>query len=159
MKKFIILVIGICSLFLLSCSKKEVDNIIIGKLPFKTPIVEWGATKDKVKQYMKGYTLYSETNSALLYLGKDTEHSINYQFVSEKLSASSVLLLQSDESNIDFSKIFKNFELLPMLTSGTTGCYLNAKMKTLGTYELHKNTNGNFYSISWIEINNLVEGE
>ena len=158
MRKNLILTI-ICSLFLLSCSKEEGNNKIFGKLPFNAPVVEWGTTQENVKKQMEGYTLFLENSTTLLYLGKDTEHSINYRFSNNKLNAASVLLIQPDESSLNFSNIFKNFESVSTLTTETAGVYLNAKMKTLGSYEKYKNSEGNCYFISWAEINNLVEGE
>lgn len=58
----------------------------IATIIYKEPYTTWGATKIQVKRFMVDYTLYSEEDNMLAYLGNDQETLIMYAFQNSKLA-------------------------------------------------------------------------
>ncbi len=84
------------SLNFISCKddddKDDSDNppaapIIVGNNLYAEPCLKWTAPRSKIKTFMKDYTIYQETDEALIYEGLYKETLVMYQFKDESYTA------------------------------------------------------------------------
>jgi len=59
---------------------------------YREPLLEWGATKSRVKSYMSGYELYKEEDDALYYNGKNNEMYQCYDFEDSRLNIDMIIV-------------------------------------------------------------------
>lgn len=115
MKKLFLLLCCIlpCVIFFTSCGK-ESDEL------FKEPFVKFGATKSEVKSAWSSYSLLSETDEALIYLGKGNVEFYAYVFNDPLLFGSMVTLKEGTTLEEVRKFLDERYQFI-----GTSGSYLS----------------------------------
>lgn len=119
---------------------------------FTSPCIEWGKSKDIVKQYMKDFELIYENDTLLVYLGNQkTETCIGYNFKDEKLYMAGVDIPGSMVENS--SKLKSNtFSGYYVLTKDKDNDkYYKNEIETIGYFSSHTGADNNkYYSCTWM---------
>ncbi|MBD5387869.1 hypothetical protein HDR68_00520 [bacterium] len=116
MKKLILLscfVLSFGAVLFTSCGK-ESDEL------FKEPFVKFGATKSEVKSAWSSYSLLSETDEALVYLGKGNVEFYAYAFNNPTLFGSMVMLKEGTTLDEVRKFLDERYQFI-----GTTESYLS----------------------------------
>ena len=117
---------------------------------FTKPCLEWGKSKDYIKQYMKGFELLHENEYMLVYLGNQkTEACIGYKFKNNKLYMTGVDIPESlvtDKKKRE-NDTFKGF----VVNSAYASMYVNEGTETFGQFSHHIwNDKYPFYTCAWM---------
>ncbi len=119
MKKLFLLscfVLSSCAVFLTSCGK-ESDEL------YQEPFVKFGAARSEVKSAWSGYSLLSETDEALLYLGKGNVEFYAYALNGNTLFGSMVIL--KEETTLEEVRKFLDERYQSIGTDGTYIMFLS----------------------------------
>lgn len=130
------------------------ENTII----YREPYTSWGATKSQVKTYMKNYTLYSEEDNMLTYVGMNLEVFTIYAFDNSKLVMACVAV---ETGKTTLAKIEEQLQKNDYVKSGVaqdgTVIYGSSDLKTLVFIET--DTEVGAYYIRYYDASLIISDE